>query len=294
MQHILSASEDSLVKKASYLRIAAMGLAEGMKSGNFRSLYRGQGIEFSGVRDYNRGDDVRSIDWNVTARMGRPFVKIFEEERELQIFVILDSSMSMQVGCGKRTKYSLGAETAALISIAAEMNNCPLGAVFFDGEIHFSCSPQFGRERTMLVLTHLDKVPENKVPGSVLANALQGAGKLLKKRSLVFVISDFRTVDWEHSMISLAQKHDVIAIRLQDIMDEQLPSLGAVPFTDCESGTTMVLPSNSESFKRQWKQQNDASVRKFTETCAKHGIISSILKTSEDPLQLLTGIFSRK
>ena len=129
----LSESTDSLVKKASYLRIAAADLAEGMKSGNFRSLYRGQGVEFAGVRDYTRGDDIRTIDWNVTARMGRPYIKIFEEERELQIFIITDSSLSMQLenGSDRRTKYAAAAETAALVAIAAELNACPTGAVFF-------------------------------------------------------------------------------------------------------------------------------------------------------------------
>ena len=120
----------------------AEDIAEGMKSGNFRSLYRGQGIEFAGVRDYMRGDDIRTIDWNVTARMGRPYIKIFEEERELQIFLITDSSLSMQLetNSGRRTKYASAAETAALVTIAAELNACPVGAVFFDGAIHFSCA----------------------------------------------------------------------------------------------------------------------------------------------------------
>ena len=184
------AEKESLVKKASYLRIVAYDLAEGMKSGNFRSLYRGQGIEFSGVRDYIRGDDIRSIDWNVTARMGRPYVKVFEEERELQIFIVVDSSLSMQLKTERRTKYETAAEAAALVTIASEMNGCPVGAVFFDGAIHFSCAPRLGREQTMLILTRLDKLPEKSETGSVLGNALTGAGKLLKKRSLVFVLSD--------------------------------------------------------------------------------------------------------
>ena len=202
---------ESLVKKASFLRIQARSLAENMKSGNFRSLYRGQGIEFSGVRDYIRGDDIRSIDWNVTARMGRPYVKLFEEERELQIFIVMDTSASMLLDCGSRlpTKYAAGANTAALITLAAEMNGCPVGAVFFDGRIHFSCKPQSGKERTMLLLTHLDKLPQKQTNGSVLANALIGADKILRKRSLVFVLSDFRSAEWETPLIKLAQKNDI-------------------------------------------------------------------------------------
>lgn len=285
---------ESLVKKASYLRLAASDLAEGMKAGNFRSLYRGQGIEFSGVRDYNRGDDIRSIDWNVTARMGRPYVKIFEEERELQLFIVVDSSLSMQLGTGKKTKYESAAEAAALVTLAAELNSCPVGAVFFDGVIHFSCSPQLGRERTMLILTHLDKLPKKNETGSVLGNALTGAGKLLKKRSLVFVFSDFRSGEWEKPLISLAHEHDVVAMRLTDKFDEQLPSIGSVPFADCESNLTMVLPTNSERFKKEWRIQNDGRIKLWQEICIKHGIMPVLLNTTDEPLQVLSAVFAQK
>lgn len=294
MQRILSNNQDSLVKKASYLRIVARDLAEGMKNGNFRSLYKGQGIEFSGVREYIRGDDVRSIDWNVTARMGRPYVKVFEEERELQILLIVDTSSSMQLGTGKKTKYEVAAETSALLTIAAEMNACPLGAILFDGAINFSCRPQLGRERTMLVLKHLDTVNETPVQGSVLSNAMTGAGKMLQKRSLVFIISDFRSSNWEKPLISLAHTNDVVAIRIQDKLDEELPKIGSIPFIDCETEETMVLPSNSEKFRKDWKLYNESLVRKWQEICLKHGVTPAILRTKDDPLQILSNIFAQK
>ncbi len=298
-----SESTDSLVKKASYLRIAAADLAEGMKSGNFRSLYRGQGIEFSGVRDYIRGDDIRSIDWNVTARMGHPYVKVFEEERELQIFVVVDTSASMHLHTWsrdgglkdlRRTKYSVAAETAALITIAAEMNSCPLGAALFDGQIHFSCKPQLGREQTMLILTHLDKKPEVLTQGSVLGNALTGSGQLLRKRSLIFVISDFRSADYEKPLISLAQKNDVVAIRMEDAFDIELPSVGTIPFIDAETGIKMRLPTNSEKFKKEWKDFYNQNESHWQNLCIKHGVMSVIMKTGDSPLLVLTSIFGRK
>lgn len=296
----LSESSDSLVKKATYLRIAARDLADGMKSGNFRSLYRGQGIEFSGVRDYIRGDDIRTIDWNVTARMSHPYVKIFDEERELQIFVVVDSSSSMHIrtwnrsGEQVRTKYSVGAETAALITIAAEMNSCPVGAVMFDGQIHFSSKPMSGREQTMLILTHLDRLPEKQTQGSVIGNALTGSGKLLRKRSLVFVISDFRSANYERPLISLAQKNDVVAIRIEDYFDSELPHVGSIPFIDAESGTKMRLPSSSEKFKREWKEFYTQNQSHWQNLCLKHGIMDVIMKTSDSPLSVLTSIFERK
>ncbi len=290
------ANNESLIKKALYLRLMAEDIADGMKSGNFRSLYRGQGIEFAGVRDYIRGDDIRSIDWNVTARMGRPYIKIFEEERELQIFLITDSSLSMQLetNSGCRTKYASAAETAALVAIAAEINACPAGAVFFDGAIHFSCEPSLGKETTMQILNHLDRLPATPTPGSVLPNAISAAAKVLRKRSLVFILSDFRCGGWEKPMISLAQKNDVIAINIHDACDEELPSLGTVTFKDMESGLNMSLPSSSPVFKKEWRSYNEMNLNRWQDFCLKHGVMPVILDTRTEPVQVLNQIFARK
>jgi uncharacterized protein (DUF58 family) len=290
------ANNESLIKKALYLRLMAQDIAEGMKSGNFRSLYRGQGVEFAGVRDYTRGDDIRTIDWNVTARMGRPYIKIFEEERELQIFIITDSSLSMQLenGSDRRTKYAAAAETAALVAIAAELNACPTGAVFFDGAIHFSCQPSLGKENTMQILNHLDRLPATPTPGSVLSNAISAAAKILRKRTLVFVLSDFRSGGWEKPLINLAQKNDVIAINLHDAADEELPSLGTVTFQDAESGLKMSLPSSSPAFKKEWRTYNEMNQNRWQDFCIKHGVMPVVLDTKTEPVQVLNQIFARK
>lgn len=290
------ANNESLIKKALYLRMLAADIADGMKAGNFRSLYRGQGIEFAGVRDYIRGDDIRSIDWNVTARMGRPYIKIFEEERELQIFLIVDSSGSMQLehSSERRTRYAAAAETAALVAIAAEINNCPTGAVFFDGAIHFSCEPSLGKENTMQILNHLDKLPSSPATGSALPNAITAAAKVLRKRTLVFILSDFRCGNWEKPLISLAQKNDVIAINLHDASDEELPSLGTVKFKDVESGIKMNLPSSSAAFKKEWRNFNEMNQSRWQDFCIKHGVMPVILDTKTEPIQVLNQIFARK
>ena len=290
------ANNESLIKKALYLRLMAEDIAEGMKSGNFRSLYHGQGIEFAGVREYNRGDDIRTIDWNVTARMGRPYIKIFEEERELQIFLIVDSSRSMQLenATDRRTKYAAAAETAALVAIAAEINACPTGAVFFDGAINFSAEPALGKENTMQILNHLDRLPPSPVSGSVLPNAITAAAKVLRKRTLVFILSDFRCADWEKPLINLAQKNDVIAINLHDAADEELPSLGTVKFMDVETGRKMSLPSSSTVFKKEWRNYNEMNQNRWQDFCIKHGIMPVILDTKTEPVQVLNQIFARK
>lgn len=290
------ANNESLIKKALYLRLMAEDIADGMKSGNFRSLYRGQGIEFAGVRDYIRGDDIRTIDWNVTARMGRPYIKIFEEERELQIFLIVDSSRSMQLenSVDRRTKYASAAETAALVAIAAEINACPIGAVFFDGAINFSAEPALGKENTMQILNHLDRLPAVPTAGSVLPNAITAAAKVLRKRTLVFILSDFRAGGWENPLVSLSQKNDVIAINLHDAADDELPSLGTVTFQDVESGLKMSLPSSSPALKKEWRNFNEMNQSRWQDFCIKHGVMPVVLDTKTEPVQILNQIFARK
>ena len=296
---------ESLSQKAHYIEVRARSLAEGMRSGNFRSLYRGQGIEMATVRDYIRGDDIRAIDWNVTARMGKPYVKVFEEQRELQIFLIVDKSLSMMVKNNGKSKYDSAVDAAALLSFAAEINECPLGAVFFDGKINFALAPSPGREQTMLILSHLEKrnqiqsedgffEAETKTPGSALDAALNGAGKRLKKRSLVFIFSDFRTTGFEKSLGILAHKNDVVAVRLTDSADEKLPPVGTFTFVDAETGVKKIYPSSSREFQKAWKTDFEKRTKAFDDFCKKHNVTNLSLNTNEDPLLVLNRVFDSK
>lgn len=295
---------DSLLHKSHFLEIRSRSLAEGIKSGSFRSLYRGQGIEMSAVRDYIRGDDIRSIDWNVTARMGKPYVKVFEEHRELQVFIIIDNSLSMQINEGtEKTKYETASEASALLTFASELNECPVGTVLFDGKINLALLPEWGREQTMIILSNLEKYnlknPNNIdsdpiVPGSALEAAINGAGKLLRKRSLVFIFSDFRTTGFEQSLARLAHKHDVIAVKVTGPHDEELPQTGTYQFMDAESGIKRLLPTSSSKFFKAWKAENERKQKLFTDFCLKHGVQPFNMKTSEDPLLVLSAIFERK
>jgi len=288
-----------LLQESHFLEIRARSLAEGMKSGNFRSLYRGQGIEMSAVRDYIRGDDIRSIDWNVTARMGKPYVKVFEEHRELQIVLIVDNSRSMQIQNQDTSKYQTAAEAAALLTFASEQNECPVGTVLFDGQVNLSLPPVWGREQTMIILSKIQKNnlmenPElNLEPGSALGAAINVAGKMLKKRSLVFIFSDFRTAGYEAPLGQLSHKHDVIAIRMTDSFDSQLPAAGTIPFIDPESGEKKIFPSSSGKFIKAWKTANENRAKKLYDFCAKHGITQVNMDSTDDPLKTLSGIFSR-
>lgn len=286
-----------LAQRASSLRLASITLAENMRNGSFKSLYRGQGIEFSDVREYLNGDNVRSIDWNVTARMGRPFIKQYEEDRELSVFLILDCSRSMELGSDV-TRLSLVQEASALLLLACEHNAGAMGAVFFDGKIQFSCPPKSGRENSMMILSKLDKIdsiPESeKTDGSALSNAINGAAKLLKKRSLVFILSDFRSSRWEKPFARLAQKHDVVALRIIDPSDNELPEIGTIPFYDAESKKKSLFPTLSRRFKAQWREANQKRSEQWKVFCSKHGAFPLSISTQEDAVSTLQRFFKQK
>ncbi len=287
--------KSALSRKASLLRLSAISLANGMRSGSFRSLYRGQGIDFSGVREYLTGDDVRSIDWNVTARMCRPFVKVFEEEKELDVFLIVDTSLSMRFGCGKSSRLSKALECASLLTLASVYNSSPVGAVLFDKSISFSCEPKHGREQALFLLSKFEKVETASVSkGSALENALTGAARLLKKRTLVMVFSDFRTSGWITPFARLCRKHDVVAVRITDSVDHKLPSVGAVPFEDIESSYCCVLPTSSRVFQSEWLNADSNKVAGWKKECLRHGGIPFILSTDKDSFEQLQTFFSKR
>lgn len=285
--------DTSLIKKASYLKIRARELAESFKSGNFRSLFRGQGIEFEGVRDYIRGDDVRTIDWNVTARMGHAFVKVFEEERELQVLLIMDNSESMMIKHDKKSKFEIAQDASALITIACELNSCSLGAIFFDGQINFCTKPLLNKSQTMLILNKISQKNETPVKGSVLDSALISASRILKKRSLVFIFSDFRSEGWQKALVALAKKNDVLAFNIFDSFDYQFPELGSVVFKDAETGSKMILPTTSKKFQKSWQNFNQQKLQNWKEFCLKHGVIPVIMNTKDEPLEILNNVLKK-
>ena len=292
MPHLLDENRDRLVRRAALLRLSASAIADNMKHGAFKSLYRGQGIEFSGVREYTPDDNVRAIDWNVTARMGKPFVKQYEEDRELQVFFVLDRSASMFSGSKRRSRMSAASEAAALLLLAAEQNASTTGAVFFDEKIRYSYAPKAGRAQVMTILSHLDQIDDDTTTGSVLAQALNGAGKLLKRQSLVFVFSDFRTSDWILPLARLSHKHDVVAVRVTDPADTELPALGTIPFKDSETGELRVLPTSSSVFRQAWKDADRQRTDFWQTECLRHGAYPLSLSTTDDAAQVLLRFFA--
>lgn len=292
---------DSLLRKSQSLHLASKTIADSMKSGAFKSFFRGRGIEFSGVREYLRGDDVRSIDWNVTARMGKAFVKQFEEDRELVLFLVIDASLSMQTGASKNSRIYTACETAALAAFAASHTNSPVGYVVFDGDISFSCEPKAGKDQVPLLLSKLENLLQQsqngtqKTPkGSVLDKALKGTAKMLRKRSLVLIVSDFRVAGYEKSLAILGMRHDVVALRITDPSDTELPDLGSVLFEDSETGITQHLPTNSVAFRRAWRENGRNSLERWQTECTRRGVYPLEISTESDPAQRLQFFFSAR
>ena len=293
MKNFLRGNKESLSKKVSCLRLSSRAIADSLKGGSFRSLYRGQGIEFSGVREYLRGDDVRSIDWNVTARMCKPYVKMFEEDQQLQLFLVVDRSYSMLTGTNGRVKYEQAAEISAILSMAAELNESPIGAVFFDGKIHFTAEPKSGPGQTMLLLSRLDEI-ESVDNGSALKNALTGAVKMIRNRSMIFIISDFRVSGWEEEFKMLSQKNDVTLIKITDPGELELPEVGTVPFTDAETGARLMLPTSSSDLKSMWRDEYRKRNERLKDFAFKHGSYFLSISTEEDAMNILVRHFASR
>ncbi len=300
----------TLARRAASLHLFTRILTESLRSGSFKSTYKGRGVEFSGVREYLPGDDVRSIDWNVTARMGRPFVKQFEEDRELVLFLVVDASGSMATGCGqrRRTRLYTGCEVAALMSLAAALGRGSVGGVVFDGGILYSRRPKAGRNQALSFLNQLENVlasgdGEQRAGqrksqlaaasiGSNLDKALRGAASLLKKRALVLVISDFRTAGYEKDLSILSARHDVVAVRIADPVDTRLAGFGSLPFADPEYGHRRILPTSSASFQQAWQEANRNRLERWQDLCYRRGAWPLVVSTQDDVALVLQRFFS--
>jgi uncharacterized protein (DUF58 family) len=295
-----------LFQKITALPLIAASLAEELLAGDFKSVFKGQGIEFDEVRHYERGDDIRSIDWNASARFGAPFVKMYREERELTVLILLDVSASMfaggfggpEPGAGLPGRYEQGLLAAALIAFSAEQTGQRLGALFFDQGISRVFPPRKGRRHTMAIISGGLRfqegrgVEEGNAGGSQLGAALTGAGRLLKRRSLVVVISDFLCLNWERELEDLARRHDLIALRITDPLDGEMPDLGLVPVEDPETGIRFHAPTAFPSFRSAWTRWHEDRTQVWENICRRAGAAHLELSTAADAPQSLVRFFS--
>ena len=232
-----------ILRQVKLLELRTRGLVNSLFTGEYRSVFKGQGMEFAEVREYQPGDEVRSIDWNVTARMGKPFVKRYIEERELTVMLAVDLSGSERFGTRARFKSELASELAAVLAMSAIRNNDRVGAVLFTDRIEHVVPPRKGRRHALRLMRDL-LVFEPIGKGTDLAAALEYAGKMLKHKAVIFVVSDFQADNLEQPLKLLAQRHDVVAVTVDDPSEQDLPDIGQARFVDPETGATIDVDTS--------------------------------------------------
>lgn len=283
-----------IAEKSKYLKLASLTISEKLKAGVFRSVFRGNGIEFDSVREYELGDDIRAIDWNVTARSGKPFVKMYREDRDLTFFVCADFSNSMAAGYNGISAAEKTLETVSLLSFAALNISASAGGVFFSGEKKSFFAPSSSEEGilTMLKVCEDFAFSEHVFNGTPINDSIEVCAKILHSRSLVFVISDFKVENYEKSLALLASKHDVVCIRITNNLDKTLPDCGTVVFTDYETDFRIPLPSSSANFKNEREKKHNEEITRWKNNCLYCNSYPIVLNIIDDSIKVLNAFFS--
>ena len=285
---------NELIKKVRKIEIKTRGLSSNIFAGQYHSAFKGRGMAFSEVREYQYGDDVRDIDWNVTARFNKPYVKVFEEERELTVMLLVDMSGSLDFGTSGMYKKDMVAEIAATLAFAAIQNNDKIGAVFFTDRIEKFIPPQKGRKHILYIIREvLGFEPESQqtdltVPLQYLTNAI-------KKRCTTFVLSDFiEERDFKNALTIANRKHDVVAIQVYDRRVEELPDVGLMKMVDPETGKDVYVDTSSRRVRalhRKWWIESQVRLR---DTFSKSGVDSISVRTDQDYVKALMNLFAKR
>ncbi len=283
-----------LLKKVRKIEIKTRGLSNQVFSGEYHSAFKGRGMAFSEVREYAHGDDIRNIDWNVTARFGAPYVKVFEEERELNVMMLVDVSASGNYGTNKQIKQDLITELCAVLAFSASTNNDKIGVIFFSDKIEKFIPPKKGKTHILRIIRELiNFVPENK--GTDIATSLRYLTNVIKKKSIVFLISDFMDNGKFEDAIKIAnRKHDVVALHIYDKTENYIPPVGLIKLKDNESGKILWVNTSSSDFQKQMKVALLAREKKLKETFSKAGVDYTRISTAESYIQPLMTLFKKR
>ncbi|HUV12607.1 MAG TPA: DUF58 domain-containing protein [Acidobacteriota bacterium] len=243
-----------VLKKVRRIEISTRGLVNDVFSGQYHSVFKGRGMDFSEVREYQFGDDVRTIDWNVTARTGHPFVKVFEEERELTVMLLVDVSSSNDFGTADRMKGEIAVEICALLAFSAIKNNDKVGLIIFSDQIEKFVPPRKGRQHVLRVIRELlYHQPQNK--GTDIGLALGYVNRVVRRRSVTFLVSDFFDEGFERALRVANRRHDVIAIRVSDRREVEIPPVGLIELEDTETGERLLLNSSDAGFRNLYSEE---------------------------------------
>jgi uncharacterized protein (DUF58 family) len=241
-----------LIKKVRKIEIRTKGLSKNIFSGEYHSAFKGKGMAFSEVREYQYGDDIRAIDWNVTSRFNHPYIKIFDEERELNVILLVDLSQSGSFGSNMQLKRELITEICAVLAFSSLQNNDKIGVVFFSDKVEKFIPPKKGRTHVLRIISDLiDFHPENT--GTDISNALQFAVNVIKKKSIFFIISDFLSKDFSEPLKISGKKHDTIAVQIFDKRESSIPDIGLIELKDLETNYSYFSDTSSVEFRRNYE-----------------------------------------
>jgi uncharacterized protein (DUF58 family) len=275
-----------VLRQVRLVELRTRGLVNALFTGEYHSVFKGQGMEFAEVREYSDGDEVRAIDWNVTARMGHPFVKRFVEERELTVMLAVDHSGSERFGTAQRFKSELATEIGAVLAMSAIRNNDRVGALLFTDRVEHVVPPGKGRRHVLrLIRDVLVHEPEGK--GTDIPAAIDYLAKMLPHRAIIFLISDFVATGLERPLKILAQRHDVVAVTITDPRERELPDIGLARFTDPETGAVVDVDTGNPVIRRKYREQMQAEVEARTQLLRRLAIDEVAVRTDQrnvDPL----------
>jgi uncharacterized protein (DUF58 family) len=283
-----------LLKKVRQIEIKTRGLSRNIFAGQYHSAFKGRGMAFSEVREYQYGDDIRDIDWNVTARYNKPFVKVFEEERELTVMLLVDVSASQDFGTRQSVKRDVVTEIAATLAFSAIQNNDKIGVIFFSDKIEKFIPPKKGKKHILYIIRELINF-EAESPKTDVGMALKYLTNVIKKRCTTFMISDFIDIrDYNNDLTIANRKHDIVALQVYDNLETQLPDVGLMKVVDSETGAEKWVDTSSrkvrEVYRDWWKKQQESMQTSFNRS----KVDSVSVRTDEDYVKALMALFKKR
>jgi len=287
-------STSELLKKVRKIEIKTRGLSNQIFSGEYHSAFKGRGMAFSEVREYQHGDEIRTIDWNVTARFGHPYVKVFEEEREMTVMLLVDVSGSKEFGTQQKSKQELVTEICAVLAFSAIQNNDKVGVIFFSNTIEKFIPPKKGKSHILMIIRDLiDFEPQNK--GTDIAMALKYFTNVIKRRSTSFLISDFvANSSYENELTIANKKHDLVALNVYDKAENELPNLGLIPLLDAETNAIQWVNTSDKKVRNNYKIEALKRKDILNSTLKKSGVDAANIGTHEDYVKPLMALFKRR
>ena len=282
-----------ILKKVRKIEIRTKGMVNNIFGGEYQSAFKGRGMEFSEVRQYNYGDDIRQIDWNVTARTGDPFIKMFEEEREQTLMLCVDISPSGIFGSLSQSKMELAIEICAVLAFSAIKNSDKVGLVLFTDVIEKVVPPKKGKTHVLRLIREL-LTTEPKGSGTDISEALSYVNRLLNRRAIVVMASDFQDSGYDRQLKITNQKHDLVSIIINDRLEDNLPDLGLIPLEDAETGEEVLVDTSSEKLREAYKEKRSKAKKELREKFIRSKIDTIELHTNESYVKPLMNFFQRR